>query len=102
MAYFTVTPICRLVQQHWSPPPPAPVESFPSMRSTYSPGAENVALTVDLPLAALSIDGRTLSNFTSPGPRYFDQLIASGGGGVNPSGSAGTPARPPAPRPAAA
>src|SRR5262249_32978000 len=46
--------------------------------------------------------GFALSNFTSPGPRYFDHVSASGGGGTNSGGVAASPPPPPRPpRPAA-
>src|SRR5437763_9027645 len=75
----------------------------------YSPGAANVTLTVALPLTvpagfsppSRSSFGFALSNFTSPGPRNFDHVIASGGAGWNSGGIAGASPRPaPAPRPA--
>src|SRR5438105_3775211 len=78
----TVTLMWTLVQQHWNPPPPSPVESFACMRRMYSPGAVNVALVVTLPLS-LSIFGFDGSIVTAAGPRNRLHLTA-GGGGVNP------------------
>src|SRR5206468_3556702 len=68
-AGFTETATCTFVQQHWKPPPPSPVESFPWTRRTYSPGALNVAVVDAFPSASLSMDGLTFSNFTAAGPR---------------------------------
>src|SRR5262245_14118526 len=84
----------------------------------YSPGMANVTLTVAFPLTvpvgrfgvlSTSSFGFALSNFASPGPRYFGHVSASGGGGTNSGGVAASPpppARPPrpaaSPRPAAA
>src|SRR5262245_16425873 len=84
----------------------------------YSPGMANVTLTVAFPLTvpvgrfgvlSTSSFGFALSNFASPGPRYFDHVSASGGGGTNSGGVAASPpppVRPPrpaaSPRPAAA
>src|SRR5262245_38574894 len=53
----------------------------------YSPGALNFAFTVALPLntagpSSFSNTGFTLSNVTSPGPRYLDQCRITGGGGL--------------------
>ena len=42
----TVTLTWALDQQHWKPPPPAPVESLPSTRRMYSPGALKVAFPI--------------------------------------------------------
>src|SRR5262252_7432463 len=77
----------------------------------YSPGVAKVTLTVALPLTlpvgrlgvlSTSSFGFALSNFTSPGPRYFDHVSASGGGGTNSGGVAASPRPPPRPpRPAA-
>jgi hypothetical protein len=78
VAGFTVTLTCALAQQHWNPPPPDPIESLPSSRRRYSPGVLKVAVAVDLPFASRSIAGFGLSNFTSPGPRNFVQVIAIG------------------------
>src|SRR5215468_5432308 len=75
----------------------------------YSPGAAKVTFVVALPLtvpagrfgvSSTSSFGFALSNFTSPGPRYFDHVSASGGGGTNSGGVAASPpppARPPRP-----
>src|SRR4051812_44626349 len=75
----------------------------------YSPGVANVTLTVALPLTlpawrlgtlSTSTFGLALSNVTSPGPRYFDHVSASGGAGWNSGGmSLRPPARPPRPAP---
>src|SRR5713101_5186574 len=71
-----------LVQQHWNPPPPSPVESFACMRRMYSPGAANVAFVVTLPVS-LSIFGLAGSMVTVPpgaGPRKRLHLMPGGGG----------------------
>src|SRR5262245_53131970 len=71
----------------------------------YSPGVVKVTFVVALPLtlpagrlgaSSTSSFGFALSNFTSPGPRYFDHVSASGGGGTN-SGVAASPTPPPRP-----
>src|SRR5437773_2688532 len=99
--YFTVTATCAVDQQHWNPPPPAPVESFASTRRVESPGALNVALVDALPSCAVSMGGLAASNFTSPGPRNFVQVMAIRGGGVNspPAPRAAPAPAAPAPRP---
>src|SRR5262249_54544785 len=97
LSYFTVTLTCSVDQQHWNPPPPAPVESLLSSRRMYSPGALNVALLVAFP-SFPSIFGLAASTFPPPGPRIFAPVIAGRGGvGI----SAAAPAAPAAPRPAA-
>ncbi len=55
--YFTLTATCALVQQHWKPPPPSPVESLPCTRRMYSPGALNVAVVVALPPSSTATFG---------------------------------------------
>src|SRR6478735_62226 len=44
--HLTLTCTSMLLQQHRSPPPPSPVSSFACARSTYEPGALNVAVVV--------------------------------------------------------
>src|SRR5262245_8570467 len=98
--YFTLTATCALVQQHWKPPPPSPVESLPWTRRIYSPGALNVAVVVALPPSSIATFGFWFSNFTAPGPRNIVQVMAIGGGGVN--ADSGLAPRPAPPRPGAA
>src|SRR6266542_2534807 len=99
--YLTLTAMCALVQQHWNPPPPSPVESLPCTRRTYSPGALKVAAVVALPPSSTATVGLGFSNFTEPGPRNIVHVIAIGGGGVNAnSGVPAAPAPRAAPRPA--
>src|SRR5437667_1522197 len=74
---LTETATCTLVQQHWKPPPPSPDASFACRRSTYSPGALNVAVAVVLPLLARSTAGFALSNVTGAGPRNIDQVAVT-------------------------
>src|SRR5579862_4689631 len=76
----TVTLTWTLVQQHWKPPPPSPVESFACMRRMYSPAVANVAFAVTLPVS-LSIFGFAGSMVTlgveplAAGPRNMLHLI---------------------------
>src|SRR5262245_45819918 len=97
-AAFTVTFTCAFVQQHWKPPPPSPVASFPCARRTYSPGSLNVTLVDALPPALRSIVGRAASIFTAAGPRKRLHATTSGGCGGPPSGFAAPRPRP-RPRP---
>src|SRR6266487_1387074 len=97
--YLTLTATCALVQQHWNPPPPSPVESLPCTRRMYSPGALKVAVVLALPPSSIAIFGLGFSNFTAPGPRNIVHVNAIGGGGVNSGGAPAPPGAPAAPRP---
>src|SRR2546429_2560227 len=93
----TLTLTWTLVQQHWKPPPPSPVESFACIRRMYSPGAANVALVVTLPLV-LSIFGFGGSKVAAPpGDRKTLHLIPGGGGSKPGIGGIGMTLGPPPP-----
>src|ERR1700730_17412102 len=86
---LTFTSTCALVQQHWNPAPPSPLESFACSRNRYSPGALKVAVVVFLPPFSLSTLGLNGSNFTAAGPR--NRLHLSNGAALG-AGAAGAPA----------